>query len=172
MTNTLIVMGISGTGKSTLGRALAKKLSWGFIEGDDYHPQVNIEKMRNGTPLTDDDRWPWLDAMHQAIAEKQQHNQPVVVTCSALKKSYRERLVQSLSDIEFIYLCGDPEMILERMTRRKNHFMPAGLLDSQIAAMEPPGDAIFIPIDLTTEAQVDAAVKQLHSGDTDETIQG
>ena len=163
MTNTLIVMGISGTGKSTLGRALAKHLSWEFIEGDDYHPQINIEKMRNGTPLTDIDRWPWLDAMHQAIADSQQQKQSAVVTCSALKLSYRERLVQSLTGIEFVYLCGDPEMILARMAQRENHFMPAGLLDSQIAAMEPPEDAIFIPIDLGTDEQVDAVVQQLNS---------
>jgi len=163
MTNTLIVMGVSGTGKSTLARALASKLQWAFLEGDDYHPQGNVEKMRRGEALTDDDRWPWLDAMHAAIADKQHHKQPVVVTCSALKKTYREKLVGKLDGIEFVYLCGDPQTILARMRQRKNHFMPADLLDSQIAALEPPQTAIFIPIDLTTEEQVAAVVRQLQS---------
>jgi len=163
MTNTLIVMGVSGTGKSTLARALAEELQWEFLEGDDYHPKANIEKMRRGEALTDEDRWPWLNAMHEIIVDKQHQKQPVVVTCSALKKSYREKLVRSLEGIEFVYLCGDPETILARMRQRKNHFMPAGLLDSQVAALEPPQTAIFIPIDLTTEEQVAAVIQQLQS---------
>ena len=163
MTNTLIVMGVSGTGKTTLARALAEKLQWVFIEGDDYHPQANIEKMRGGKALNDEDRWPWLDAMHDAIADQQQKQQPTVLTCSALKKSYRERLVRNLDDFEFVFLCGDPEMILARMQQRENHFMPPGLLDSQIAALEPPETAIFIPIDMTTDDQVKAVIQQLSS---------
>lgn len=163
MTNTLIVMGVSGTGKSTLARAVAEQLQWEFLEGDDFHPQANIEKMRRGEALTDEDRWPWLNAMHASIADKQHKKQPVVVTCSALKKSYREQLVRNLEGVEFVYLCGDPQIILARMRQRKNHFMPAGLLDSQIAALEPPETAIFIPIDLTTEEQVAAVIQQLQS---------
>ena len=163
MTNTLIVMGVSGTGKSTLARALAEQLQWEFLEGDDYHPKANIEKMRRGEALADEDRWPWLNAMHETIAEKQHQKQPLVVTCSALKKSYREKLVRNLEGVEFVYLCGDPETILARMRQRKKHFMPAVLLDSQVAALEPPETAIFIPIDLTTEEQVAAVIQQLQS---------
>lgn len=163
LTSTLIVMGVSGTGKSTLARALASQLQWEFLEGDDYHPQRNIEKMRRGEALTDDDRWPWLEAMHAAIAERQHQKQAVVVTCSALKKAYREKLVGNLDGIEFVYLCGDPQTILARMRQRENHFMPSALLDSQIAALEPPQTAIFIPIDLPTGEQVTAVIRQIRS---------
>jgi gluconokinase len=123
-------MGVSGSGKSTLGRALAQSLGWDFIEGDDYHPRSNIEKMRAGLPLTEDDRSPWLERLHDvtALIEKQCGN--AVLSCSALKKSHRYLLAQGLPAIRFVFLYGDPKLIRERLRARKHDFMPPELLVS------------------------------------------
>lgn len=150
----LIVMGISGAGKSTLGRALAQSCGWDFIEGDDYHPPQNIEKMRRGEPLNHQDRWPWLERLHWAIAGYAEAGDGAVVACSALKKAYRDQLVRGLTNIRFVFLCGNSALIRERLSTRDDHFMPPELLDSQIAALEPPVNAVFVPIHHATHEQV------------------
>lgn len=134
-------------------------LGWEFIEGDDLHPPSNVAKMRRGVPLTDADRGPWLKDLNRRIVRVDQAGEDAVLACSALKKRYRDTLRDGISDIRFVYLCGDPELIRARMQARQDHFMPAGLLDSQIATLEPPEDAVLVPIDLSTEQQV-AAIRQ------------
>jgi carbohydrate kinase (thermoresistant glucokinase family) len=133
-----IVMGVSGVGKTTTAQRLAKILGWTFRDGDAFHPPANVEKMSAGTPLTDDDRWPWLDAIADWLEQSKRQNQPVIVTCSALKRVYRERLLRGRHDVRIIYLRGSKELIADRMGRRKGHFMPTTLLDSQFATLEVP----------------------------------
>lgn len=133
----LVVMGVSGTGKSSVGRALAARYGMEFIEGDDHHPQTNIDKMAAGNPLTDEDRWPWLQDLGQQIAAAAPH--PVVLTCSALKRSYRDLLRSSSQGraVLFVHLAGTRELLMGRMQTRERHFMPASLLDSQLDTLEP-----------------------------------
>lgn len=144
-------MGVSGSGKSTLGRALAARLGWDFIEGDDHHPAANIARMSAGRPLTEADRLPWLQRLNEILLA--QGATGTILACSALKRSHRHLLADGIPDIRFAYLCGDPEMIRERIASRRGHFMPAELLDSQVAALEPPEDAVLVPIHLTTPEQ-------------------
>lgn len=144
MTGVIIVMGVSGVGKTTVGQALASRIGGVFAEGDSYHPLENVEKMRGGQPLTDDDRWPWLDRMRREIDNWLREDRRVVLACSALKASYRERLSPSSGGVSFVYLKADPTRIQKRLSARKGHYMPASLLDSQLAALEPPEDAITI----------------------------
>lgn len=162
----LVVMGVSGSGKSTLGLALSRALGWDFIEGDDHHPQANIEKMRAGHPLDEDDRRPWIDRLHQLLDHAAAADRDTVLACSALKKSHRESLSRGLPDIRFVFLCGDPQIIRERLQARTRHFMPPDLLDSQIAALEPPRDAVLVPVRLTTAEQVDRVRRAIDLGDT------
>ena len=150
----IIIMGVSGSGKTTLGRALAETLSWHFIEGDDFHPPGNVDKMRRGQQLTDADRRPWLAALNAVLRKHMADREGAVLACSALKKAYREQLSAGLDDPRFVVLCGDPTVIRQRLTERAGHFMPASLLDSQIEALEPPVDAVFVRIDLPTADQV------------------
>lgn len=158
----IAVIGVSGSGKSTLGGALGEALHWTFVEGDDFHPPENVAKMRRRQPLDEADRGPWLAAIHHHLLALDRRGQDAVLACSALKKSHRATLAAGLRDIRFVYLCGDPELIRRRMRSRSGHFMPADLLDSQIAALEPPLDALLIPIDLSTEAQVAQVVGALN----------
>jgi len=126
-------MGVSGSGKTTVGEALAAELGLRFVDADALHPHANVEKMAAGIPLTDDDRWPWLDAVGAVLADG-----PVVVACSALRRVYRERLRAAASELALVYLHGDPALLAERMGHRPGHFMPASLLESQLATLEPP----------------------------------
>jgi gluconokinase len=135
----IIVMGVCGSGKSTLGPLLARRLGWRFIEGDDLHPPANVAKMSAGQPLDDADRWPWLDAIAAAIATEHRHGGEVVVACSALKRAYRERLATAGGPLLFVHLDGDPSMLSKRMARRQAHFMPPDLLATQLETLEPPG---------------------------------
>jgi gluconokinase len=148
---TLIFMGVSGCGKSFIGAKVAQALGCVFEDGDDFHPVSNIDKMAGGTPLTDDDRAPWLDILRDRIVLNQSLTDCYVLACSALKQSYRDRLRgnDSLETLVFIYLEGSKELIRQRMEAR-DHFMPPALLDSQFATLEKPGDAIAINIELTT----------------------
>lgn len=151
----LIVMGVSGSGKSTVGRLLAQELGWQYLEGDDFHPPANVEKMRSGTPLTDEDRLPWLDALRDLVRDALKRNRHLVVTCSALKQKYRQRLAVDESKVVYIYLKGDFELIANRLKGRKGHFMPETLLKSQFEAMEEPKDAITVDVALSPRDIVD-----------------
>ena len=131
---TIVVMGVSGSGKSTVGRAVADRLGWRYVEGDDLHPPANVEKMRSGQPLTDDDRWPWLDRVADAIREQ---DVDTVFTCSALKRSYRDRLRNSNPGVRFAFLAVAEDVLRERLEQRAGHYMPPSLLASQLQALEP-----------------------------------
>jgi gluconokinase len=131
----LVVMGVSGTGKSTVAGMLAGRLGWDLEEGDDLHPASNVEKMASGQPLTDEDRWPWLEKISAWIQLHTTAGTPGIVTCSALKRSYRDRLRSP--GVAFVHLDGTKEMIAERLNKRLDHFMPSSLLDSQLATLEP-----------------------------------
>lgn len=163
-TTALVVMGVSGAGKSTVAARLAERLHWPLVEGDSLHPPANIEKMSHGIPLDDDDRLPWLKAIAARIDAARQTHRPIIVTCSALKRSYREIFADGHDDVGFVYLQGAKELIAQRLAARTNHFMPPGLLDSQFAALQEPGadePAIAIPIDATPDAIVSTIVDRL-----------
>ncbi|MEU9053686.1 MULTISPECIES: gluconokinase [unclassified Streptomyces] len=131
----VVVMGVAGTGKTTIGPLLAARLGVPYAEGDDFHPPANIAKMSAGTPLDDDDRWPWLDAIGTWAYERA--GLGGVVSCSALKRSYRDRLRAAAPDLVFVHLAGDRALIEDRMSHRQGHFMPTALLDSQFATLQP-----------------------------------
>jgi 6-phosphogluconate dehydrogenase/gluconokinase len=134
----LVVMGVSGTGKSTIAQALRDRLDWAFAEGDDYHPPANVEKMANGRPLVDEDRWPWLQLLSDWTAEHEARGEHTLLTCSALKHSYRELLRRGGPGTYFVHLVGDKGLLLERMGSRE-HFMPSSLLESQLDTLENLG---------------------------------
>lgn len=134
----LVIMGVSGSGKSTVAEALAHELGWDFAEGDAMHPESNVAKMAAGIPLDDDDRWPWLEKVATWIREHAESGRPGIVTCSALKHVYRD--VLRGPDVVFVHLRGEAELIGERISHRKGHFMPSTLLASQLATLEPLGD--------------------------------
>jgi gluconokinase len=134
----IVLMGVSGCGKSTIGQRLSKKLSWPFRDADSFHPEANIAKMSRGAPLEDEDRWPWLGAIAQWIDERRGAGAPAIVSCSALRRAYRERIIGARSGVDLVYLKGTVQLIGERLRRRKGHFMPPSLLQSQFAALEEP----------------------------------
>lgn len=136
--NLYVVMGITGSGKSTVGATLARKLGVDFVEGDDYHPLENVQRMASGIPLTDDDRASWLRALATRIREAKDAGTGLVVTCSALKRSYRDVLRAAVPELRFVFLNGPRALISERLAERRGHFMPASLLDSQLATLEEP----------------------------------
>lgn len=133
----VVVMGISGSGKTTIATRLAEQLGWTFAEADDFHPAANIEKMTSGIPLTDQDRWPWLESMREWMTAQARSGSSTVVTCSALRRSYRDVLTQAEGRVRFVHLLGDAYLILERMKTRSGHFMPQSLLPSQLSTLEP-----------------------------------
>ena len=149
----VIVMGVSGSGKSTLGIALAAALGWPFVEADDLHPPANVAKMSAGTPLDDDDRWPWLDRVVATLRDTLQRNPDVVLACSALKQAYRDRLARA-GPTHLVHLQGRQSTIAERLATRRHRYMPATLLGSQFAALEPPLDAVVVDVDSDTAKQV------------------
>jgi gluconokinase len=134
----VVVMGVSGSGKTTVASLLAGRLGWEFEDGDDFHPAANVEKMQAGTPLTDEDRWPWLAAIAAWIDRVRAEGRHGVVTCSGLKRAYRDILVENRPDVRLVYLKGDRELIGRRMAARHGHFMPTSLLDSQFRTLEEP----------------------------------
>ena len=164
MPGALIVMGVSGSGKTTIGERLAERLGWRYEDGDTFHPKGNVAKMSAGHPLTDEDRWPWLRAIAAEIDRLCAAHEPAVIGCSALKRAYRDILVHGRSDVRIVYLAGTQELIAGRLARRKGHFMPAGLLKSQFETLQPPGadeNPITVSIDASVDAVVDDIVRQL-----------
>jgi carbohydrate kinase (thermoresistant glucokinase family) len=161
----IVVMGVSGAGKSTVGKLIAAELKCPFRDADSFHPPANIAKMSRGEPLTDDDRWPWLRAIADWIAEHRKAGTSGVVTCSALKRAYRDIITHDQSaDVRLVYLKGDFDLIAARLKARKGHFMPPALLHSQFATLEEPRadeHAITIPIDATPEAIAAQVVRKL-----------
>lgn len=154
-------MGVSGTGKTTLGLAIAAQLGWPFVEADDFHPAENVDKMRRGEALNDADRAPWLAAVHARIQAIATTGDNAVLACSALKQSHRAVLSAGVPDLHFVYLHGDAAVIGARLRQRRAHFMPAQLLGSQLEALEPPEDAVKVAVDLPTTAQVDQVTAAL-----------
>jgi gluconokinase len=150
----VVLMGVSGVGKTTIGALVVKRLGWPFIEGDDFHPPENVAKMAAGIPLVDADRWPWLDALNRHIRAEQN----AVLTCSALKESYRQRLLASVAEAKLVHLHGTKALIASRLAKRKHRYMPASLLDSQFAALEPPAHALKIDVAADAEACAAAIV--------------
>jgi carbohydrate kinase (thermoresistant glucokinase family) len=160
----IIVMGVSGSGKSTIGVLLAEALGWPFADADGFHPAANIAKMAAGQPLTDEDRWPWLDAIAAHIGASRTAGQPVVVACSALRRAYRERLRAGHGDLIFLHLAGAPAVIAERQAARQGHFMPPSLMASQFATLEDPAeevDAVTVSVSASPHEVVVAAIDQL-----------
>jgi carbohydrate kinase (thermoresistant glucokinase family) len=136
----LVLMGVSGSGKTTVGTLLAERLGWAYEEGDSLHPKANVEKMAAGHPLNDEDRWPWLEKVAAWAEQRIEANENGVITCSALKRSYRDLINRAGVGILFVYLQGDKQLIAERLAARHGHFMPPSLLDSQFADLEEPAD--------------------------------
>ena len=160
MTRRLVIMGVSGCGKSSVGAGLATRLGLNYRDGDDLHPPENVAKMRAGMPLTDADRWPWLDRVEQVLLAEA----PVIVGCSALKRAYRDRIRTAAGGpVTFVHLAGSQEVIAARMALRQGHYMPLSLLDSQFAALEPPAaeEAITVSIDQPLEAIVADILRQV-----------
>jgi gluconokinase len=151
----IVVMGVTGTGKSTVGQLLAEQLGWTFVEGDDFHPKANVDKMRQGIPLTDEDRQPWLDAIRHRLEQASRRGENVVLACSALKHSYQHYLAGYAPEaVRFVYLFGSPEVIRQRLANRTGHFMNPALLASQFEDLEPPDDAIRVDTDQPPSAIV------------------
>ena len=157
----IVLMGVAGCGKSTTGQRLSTAIGWPFRDADSFHPVANIEKMRRGIPLTDADRWPWLDAIGGWIAECGTMARPGIVSCSALRRVYRDRLIAGRTDVGLVYLRGDFRLIADRMSRRQNHFMPTSLLESQFATLEEPApeeSALVVPVALSPKKVVERIV--------------
>lgn len=157
----LIVMGVTGCGKTTVGALLAGRLDAMFLDGDDYHPPQNVSKMASGTPLTDDDRWPWLDRLGTVIEQAVADRQRAVLACSALRRVYRDRISAACAEAPlFIHLTGGRDLIHGRMAARREHYMPVALLDSQIATLEPI-EADENAIEISIDAPVDTVVRHV-----------
>lgn len=144
----IVLMGVTGSGKTTIGKLLSKQLGWSYYDADDFHTSANVEKMRGGIPLNDQDRKPWLEALRNLIRNCLEHNEPAVLGCSALKESYRKYLLLD-ERVRLIYLKGDYELIKKRLSRRRGHYMNPKLLDSQFDTLEEPTDAISVDISST-----------------------
>ena len=160
----LIVMGVSGSGKSTVSSRLAERLGWIFEDADRFHPASNVAKMSAGQALNDADRWPWLQAIADEIGRVCDAGNHIVIACSALKRSYRDVLLQGRDDVRLVFLDGDKTLIAERLAARKDHFMPPGLLDSQFETLEPPQAderSISVSINAPVESIVDHIVGRL-----------
>lgn len=160
----IVVMGVSGCGKTTVAEGLAAALAWPFAEGDRFHPQANIDKMAARIPLTDEDRWPWLRILADWITEHERSGRSTVMSCSALKKSYRDVLRSGGRRVRFVHLHGDRAILTGRLEARAGHFFPADLLDSQYAALEPLAgdeDGCVVDIALDPEAQIKDALRSL-----------
>jgi len=150
----VLFMGVAGSGKTTVGRRLAVELGWNFRDADEFHPPANIAKMADGTPLTDEDRAPWLAAIRAYIVECLARGENAVVTCSALKESYRQIVVVDPAQVKLVYLRGDFDLLHRRLAQRRGHFMREDMLQSQFAALEPPRDALVLDVAAPAEKLV------------------
>ena len=161
----LVVMGVSGSGKTTVAALLAGRLGWEFEDGDDFHPPANVAKMRSGTPLSDEDRWPWLHSVAAWIDAVRESGRRGVVTCSGLKRAYRDILVDGRPDVQLVYLRGRHDLIVQRQAARLGHFMPAALVSSQFATLEEPGEdehALIVSVEPRPSEIADAVIERLH----------
>ena len=150
----VVLMGVSGAGKTTIGERLAARMGWPFYDGDDFHPPANVEKMARGLPLTDEDRWPWLEALRDHIAALARKGESAVIACSALKASYRDRLLAGSEHARLVYLKGSYALIDARLRSRSGHFFDARLLATQFEALEEPEDVIVVDVEQTPERVV------------------
>ena len=160
----LVLMGVSGCGKTTIGAVLAERLGWEFLEGDALHPPANVAKMAAGTPLQDEDRWPWLRAIAARIDDWRARGVSGVVACSALKRAYRDVLIGAREDVHLVYLQGTHDLISQRLTARRGHFMPPALLDSQFRTLEEPSAderAITVSIDNAPDSVIDRILERI-----------
>ena len=168
----VILMGVSGVGKTTIGQILSGKLGWPLFDADEFHSAANIEKMRNGIPLEDADRWPWLDRMNAMLKDREGRAESVLLACSALKQAYRDRLAKGTAELRWIYLKGRFDLVQARLEARKGHYMKAGLLESQFAALEEPSDALNVDIDDTPDAIADSILRRLQASPARKTGSG
>lgn len=146
-----ILMGVSGSGKTSVGEALAEQLGWDFYDADDFHPADNVAKMASGIPLNDSDRAPWLASLHDLISASLKMDRPGVLACSALKERYRRKLLEGNPDVKIVYLKGSYELIWSRMSARKDHYMKPHMLQSQFEALEEPTDSFAVDISMSVD---------------------
>ena len=160
----MVLMGVSGSGKSTIGAALSERLGWSFRDADSFHPPANIAKMSSGVPLNDDDRWPWLRAIAAEIDRVCQAGEHAVIACSALKRAYRDILVHGRKDVRIVFLDGSQQLIASRLAKRTGHFMPPDLLPSQFRTLERPTvdeNPVTVSIDAPVDKIIDDIVRKL-----------
>lgn len=160
----VVIMGVAGSGKTTLALELTRRLGWPYAEADDFHPPANVAKMAAGVPLTDEDRWPWLEAIRDWLTVQARAGRSTVVTCSALRLAYRDVLREAEGRVRFVHLTADPALLSARLARRSGHFMPATLLASQLATLEtlvPGEDGVVIVVDVPPDDVADRAVELL-----------
>lgn len=160
----IILMGVAGSGKTAVGSRVAKRLGWLFLDADDFHPPANVEKMKRGIPLDDNDRAPWLDRMHSELRRQISEGHSVLLACSALKDSYRDALKNHLPEVRFVFLDVDRSTLLERLQKRQAHFFPKELLDSQIATLERPHDAFVVDANRSIDEVVDSIAEAVSEG--------
>lgn len=151
----VLLMGVSGSGKTTVGKVLSHRIGWPFYDSDDFHPLANIEKLRSGIPLTDEDRLPWLEKIHEKMLELDEAGQSGIFGCSALKNSYRELLSAGIKNFFIVHLLGDKELIRTRVTTRQGHFMSPSLIDNQFNTLERPSDALELDVQKSAEEIAD-----------------
>lgn len=165
----LVLMGVAGSGKTTLAEILRDRLGRPYAEADEFHPPANIEKMSAGTPLDDDDRWPWLRAIRDWLTEQTRAGQPSVVTCSALKRAYRDVLREAEGRVRFVHLTAEQDVLAQRMSGRSGHFMPTTLLPSQLSTLQPLGDdedGVTVTVDVPPQEIADRVLARLHPDGT------
>ncbi|HEY9397461.1 MAG TPA: gluconokinase [Burkholderiales bacterium] len=160
----VILMGVSGSGKTTIGKLLAQRLGAHFLDADDFHPEDNVKKMRSGIALDDADRTPWLEQLKTELRNHEARGDSVVLACSALKRSYRDQLRQGLGDVRVVYLHGTKALLATRLAGREGHYMPPTLLDSQLETLEEPRNAITIDVSGTPEGATEAICQLLEAG--------
>ncbi|MEY2603354.1 MAG: gluconokinase [Verrucomicrobiota bacterium] len=162
----MILMGVAGSGKAAAGSRVAKQFGWLFLDADDFHPAANVEKMKHGIPLDDNDRAPWLDRMHSELRRQIREGRSVILACSALKDSYRDTLKDHLPEVRFVFLDVDRSTVLERLQKRQAHFFPKELLDSQLATLESPHDAFVANANGPIEEVVGIILEAISTGKT------